>query len=159
MRLDAAIKSGRMRVSKNIITCYSTSTYSMGMLNKHGAIAMQKFNATSATDVTGFGILGHAQNLASAQTSDLKFVIKNLPILQHCLEVDDICKGMFKLKEGFSAETSGGLLITINEADVGEFLKYYKQNVGYEPWVVGDVIAGNRTAEIVEDVHITKVQF
>lgn len=138
---------------------FKDACYSMGMLNKHGAIAMQKFNATSATDVTGFGILGHAQNLASAQTSDLKFVIKNLPILQHCLEVDILCKGMFKLKEGFSAETSGGLLVTINAADVNDFLKYYKQNVGYEPWVVGDVIAGNRTAEIVEDVQITKVQF
>jgi len=138
---------------------FKDACYSMGMLNKHGAIAMQKFNATSATDVTGFGILGHAKNLASAQTSDLKFVLKNLPIIQHCLEVDVLCKGMFKLKEGFSAETSGGLLVTINEADVSEFLNYYKQNVGYEPWVVGDVIAGDRTAEIVEDVQITKVQF
>lgn len=35
--------------------------------------------AHAATDVTGFGLLGHAQNLASAQKSSVSFKIHTLP--------------------------------------------------------------------------------
>jgi selenide,water dikinase len=36
---------------------------------RKGAMLMHKYGATSATDVTGFGLLGHAQNLASNQVT------------------------------------------------------------------------------------------
>jgi selenide,water dikinase len=42
---------------------------------------MHKYNAHAATDVTGFGILGHAQNLARNQKNAVSFVIHNLPII------------------------------------------------------------------------------
>lgn len=42
---------------------------------------MHKYNAHAATDVTGFGILGHAQNLAKNQKAPVSFVIHNLPII------------------------------------------------------------------------------
>ena len=35
--------------------------------------------AHGATDVTGFGLLGHAQNLASAQKAPVSFKIHTLP--------------------------------------------------------------------------------
>ena len=35
--------------------------------------------AHGATDVTGFGLLGHAQNLASAQEAAVSFNIHSLP--------------------------------------------------------------------------------
>lgn len=139
---------------------YRDACYSMGLLNKHGAIAMQKYNATSGTDITGFGILGHAENLAKAQTNtSLKFMIKKLPILKHCLEIDTLCNGMFKLKQGFSAETSGGLLVTISEADCSAFIEYFEQNMGYTPWIVGQVTEAEGFAEIIENVEVDEVQF
>jgi len=36
----------------------------MGTLNKVGAELMKKYSAHACTDVTGFGILGHCNNLA-----------------------------------------------------------------------------------------------
>lgn len=39
----------------------------MATLNKIGAVLMKKHNAHAATDVTGFGILGHSNYLAEAQ--------------------------------------------------------------------------------------------
>lgn len=42
---------------------------------------MHKYSAHAATDVTGFGILGHAQNLAKNQKNPVAFVIHNLPII------------------------------------------------------------------------------
>lgn len=40
---------------------------SMGRLNRIGAELMHNFGAHACTDVTGFGILGHAKNLAMFQ--------------------------------------------------------------------------------------------
>ncbi|CAB1330340.1 unnamed protein product, partial [Coregonus sp. 'balchen'] len=39
------------------------------------------FQAHAATDVTGFGLLGHARNLATTQRAEVAFVIHNLPII------------------------------------------------------------------------------
>lgn len=41
---------------------------------------MMKYNCHGGTDVTGFGILGHAKNLAAAQRQDVDLVIHSLPI-------------------------------------------------------------------------------
>ena len=37
----------------------------MSRLSKNGALLMQKYKAHAATDITGFGIKGHAKNLVS----------------------------------------------------------------------------------------------
>jgi len=46
---------------------FSRACASMSRLNKTAAILMHKYDAHAATDVTGFGILGHANNLAGNQ--------------------------------------------------------------------------------------------
>jgi selenide,water dikinase len=38
---------------------------SMAHLNKNSATAMMRHQAHGATDITGFGLLGHAQNLVN----------------------------------------------------------------------------------------------
>ena len=73
---------------------------------------MHKYNAHGATDVTGFGLLGHAQNLARIQSAEISFVIHNLPIIAKMSAVSKACGNMFSLMSGQSAETSG---ITIEE--------------------------------------------
>lgn len=75
---------------------------------------MHTYQAHGATDVTGFGILGHASNLAQAQENDVHFLIDKLPIIKHMDKVADVFK-FFHLKEGYSAETSGGLLVLLPE--------------------------------------------
>ena len=70
---------------------------------------MQKYGARGATDVTGFGLKGHAENLAAAQVEEIDLVIHSLPILS---DMEKLVDGMhdFKVQTGSSAETSGGLL-------------------------------------------------
>lgn len=46
---------------------YKLSIHSMGKLNRNAAGLVMKYKASACTDVTGFGILGHLQNLAVAQ--------------------------------------------------------------------------------------------
>lgn len=68
---------------------------------------MHKYNAHGATDVTGFGLLGHAQNLARIQKNEVGFVIHNLPVIAKMAAVSKACGNMFGLLQGHSAETSG----------------------------------------------------
>lgn len=71
------------------------------------AALMHKYQAHAATDVTGFGLLGHANNLAKQQCNDVAFVIHNLPIIAKMAAVSKACGNLFNLLQGTSAETSG----------------------------------------------------
>jgi hypothetical protein len=62
---------------------------------------MHKYDAHACTDVTGFGILGHAQNLVVTQLKDVDFVLHTLPIVRDMEKIDKKIHD-FKLLEGFS---------------------------------------------------------
>lgn len=68
---------------------------------------MHKYNAHGATDVTGFGLLGHAQNLAKVQKNEVNFVIHNLPVIAKMAAIAKACGNQFQLTQGTCAETSG----------------------------------------------------
>ncbi len=85
-----------------VMRAYRSACESMGRLNRNGAALMHKYGAHCGTDVTGFGILGHAANLAHSQRrKDLVFRLHTLPFLRGMLAVD--ANGSFKLAAGFSA--------------------------------------------------------
>ena len=81
--------------------------FGMARLNKTAAKLMHKYNAHAATDITGFGILGHAKNLAANQKAEVSFMIDRLPIYTHMSAVAKASPINFKLFDGYSAETSG----------------------------------------------------
>jgi len=68
---------------------------------------MHQYGAHGATDVTGFGIVGHASNLALAQKNAVDFVIDKLPVIHNMVAVAEACGIKFGLLQGYSAETSG----------------------------------------------------
>ena len=72
---------------------------------------MRKFNAHGATDVTGFGILGHAQALCSQQRNEVNFAIHNLPVIAKMHHIAKAVGTTFKLLQGYSPETSGKRLL------------------------------------------------
>ena len=79
----------------------------MARLNKNAAILMHKYSAHAATDITGFGILGHAKNLAKNQRANVDFLIHTLPVIKNMVKIFSASGINFKLTEGYSAETSG----------------------------------------------------
>jgi selenide,water dikinase len=85
----------------------------MATLSIVGAKLINKYRANACTDVTGFGILGHAQYLAEAQKNKVQFVIQKLPIYKGLIKIEKKVIN-FRFCEGYSAETSGGLLICIS---------------------------------------------
>lgn len=108
---------------------------SMRALNRDAAQAMLRAGATAATDVTGFGLLGHAQNLARASGVRLKLRADALPLLAGSRELVELgfvpggSRRNLELAEAAGqvgervpwwlrvlacdAQTSGGLLVTV----------------------------------------------
>eukprot|EP01090_Pellita_catalonica_P002344 TRINITY_DN11937_c0_g1_i1.p1 TRINITY_DN11937_c0_g1~~TRINITY_DN11937_c0_g1_i1.p1 ORF type:complete len:319 (+),score=69.00 TRINITY_DN11937_c0_g1_i1:162-1118(+) len=123
------------------LDAYDIAMSSMARLNKVAAELMHKHKAHACTDVTGFGVLGHADNLSQNQKADVDFVLESLPIIKKMKEVDDVVN-IFNLVKGTSAETSGGLLIALPKASAQQYLKDLSGS-GEQGWIVGKVT--NRT--------------
>ena len=79
-----------------VVSAYTAAMYSMARLNKTGAQLMHKYGkkyitdiycvihslmtgSHGATDVTGFGIVGHLRNLVECQTAAVSFKLHTLP--------------------------------------------------------------------------------
>lgn len=138
---------------------YQEAMFNMATLNRTAAGLMHTFNAHAATDITGFGILGHSQNLAKQQKNEVSFVIHNLPIIAKMAAISK-ASGRFGLLQGTSAETSGGLLICLPREQAARFcseIKSSKYGEGHQAWIVGIVEKGNRTARIIDKPRVIEV--
>lgn len=137
---------------------YGKAVESMVRLNRNGAKLMHKYGAHGCTDVTGFGILGHAANLAHNQRRDVHFTIQTLPVIAGMAAVDAVLGGLFKLKDGYSAETSGGLLIILPRDAAAGFCAELTALDGMAAWIIGDVQeAPTKGASIAADVTFISV--
>ncbi len=135
---------------------YSKACFYMSALNKVAAELMIKYSAKGATDVTGFGILGHAKNLASVQHKDVSLKLHTLPIIEGMTTIDKQIYN-FKLVEGYSAETSGGLLVILPRDKAESFVQEFQEREGRAAWIIGEVIEGNKDAFIEPEVKILQV--
>lgn len=119
----------------------------MASLNKKGKQAVEKYDVSACTDITGFGLLGHCVEMASA--SDVTFEI-NVTDIAYLTDAIDYAKmglipagayknrgySIGKVESGSVAEhyldllydpqTSGGLLISVAEKDVKPMLEDFK---------------------------------
>ncbi|MCX6255693.1 MAG: selenide, water dikinase SelD [Bacteroidia bacterium] len=104
----------------------------MMILNKSGAEVMKKYNIRGATDITGFGLAGHALKMAKASRVSLHINMKKVPLIGDAYKLidegcipgasfsnlefaeknTDFAPGLdYNLKMiAFDAQTSGGLL-------------------------------------------------
>mmetsp|Transcript_5166 Transcript_5166/g.10694 ORF Transcript_5166/g.10694 Transcript_5166/m.10694 type:complete len:353 (-) Transcript_5166:379-1437(-) len=144
---------------------------SMSKLNRLASKIMTKHNAHAATDVTGFGILGHAQNLMDNQVEDCGAELHTLPCIANTLKVNDNILN-FRLRTGYSAETSGGLMIAMTESDAKAYCAELKQlereaynynsadgdETDHGPWIIGRITANSeRKAIITENAEYLEV--
>jgi len=144
-----------------VANAYQIGVQNMIRLNRNSARLMHKYNAHGATDITGFGILGHATNLAKNQTSNVDIEIHRLPVIHKMKQVSDLFP-FFKFSQGYSAETSGGLFIMLPSLEAAEqFCEEIYHLDGYPAWIVGRVIAStdpqNQRAFFSEDLEIIDV--
>ena len=128
----------------------------MTSLNKSAAELMVKYKAHGGTDITGFGILGHTKNLAEAQEQAVDLRLDTLPIVYKMLSIHDKIIN-YKLTQGFTAETSGGVLMIVPSDKVDQLLRDFKEMENREAWIVGEVVKGNKQAYIRKDFKTIEV--
>jgi selenide,water dikinase len=135
---------------------YNEACVHMSALNRTAGKLMLKYHAKGATDVTGFGILGHAMNLASVQTRNVSFRINRMPVIRGVMAADKVVYN-FKLREGYSAETSGGLMVVLSRDQAPGFMEEFATLEGHPCWLIGEVLAGDKVAYIDPNADILEV--
>lgn len=146
---------------EEVVEAYQAATRSMARLNRTAALLMRKYEAHGATDVTGFGILGHAQNLVSCQKNSVNFSLHTLPILNKMSIVATTAANAgldFKLHAGYSAETSGGLLVALPQEQAKAFCQELEERDASPAWIIGDVTTGERKALISPNFQVIDVE-
>lgn len=137
---------------------FAIAMESMSRLNKSGAELMHKFKAHAATDVTGFGLFGHADNLAKFQKESVDFEIHTLPIVKNVVQIAELLGRSAKLLAGKAVETSGGLLISLPAENAQGFCEEYEAVSGHAAWIVGRVVAGSRTVKMSSNPTIISAE-
>jgi selenide,water dikinase len=119
---------------------------------RNAALAMLEVGVNAATDVTGFGIIGHALNMA--EQSGVSIKIDTLPVIRWAPKIAEVLG--YPLLEGKAAETAGGFLISVPEDKMAQLLKALKKRncEGYE---IGVVEKGFGTVLLSEDVNVVEV--
>ena len=140
-------------VSEDLVeTAISGAISIMTESNKPVAEAMQQVPVHASTDVTGFGLKGHAENMAMLGKVDIIIdqlaVIKGTPILAELLG--------YPLLQGESKETAGGMLIAVAKQDADDLLNELdKRRVRH--WEVGHVAKGDGKVRVLEKAKVIQV--
>lgn len=128
----------------------------MTQSNQEVAAAMQEISVHAATDVTGFGILGHAGNVAALSCVDIS--IDTVPVIRGTLELADFFG--HKLSQGYGAETAGGMLVFLDPQKADRFVEALAKD-GLPCWPIGKVTKqeGEPIARFSDDIEFIETEF
>ena len=134
----------------------------MATLNRTASELMQEIGVHACTDITGFGLLGHAARLAEQSQVSLKLRSKSVPCFSEVADFaqQGLCPGgSFRNKDYykdriqfadsipehmqdilFDAQTSGGLLICLAPDKVKQLLTRLHEAGISEAAVIGEVV-------------------
>jgi selenide, water dikinase len=142
---------------------YQAAVRSMTALNAEAARAMLRREVHAATDITGFGLAGHASKMADGSGVTLRIEESDLPLLPGALDCcragmipgggrrnrefygarvrisDEVAPEMAEIF--FDPQTSGGLLIALPESQALPLLAELQAGGNLEAAMVGRVVA------------------
>jgi selenide,water dikinase len=136
---------------------------SMATLNRTASELMQATGVHAATDITGFGLVGHAGMIARNSRVGIRILTRQLPILPEVLSLasQGLCPGGLHRNREFYAtsvtidkgvsrelqdivfdpQTSGGLLISLDKNKADILLRRLKESGISQAAVIGEVTA------------------
>lgn len=136
---------------------------SMIQLNSIGRDAAAAAGARAATDITGFGLAGHAGEMAQSSEVTIALDIEKIPILPGAIELArqgnrtrasasnrDFAAPTtrvegdpdpLRVEFAYDAQTSGGLLISVAADNADDLIRHARQLGAETARVVGEVLA------------------
>jgi len=136
---------------------------SMKRLNRDAARLIQQAGVHACTDITGFALLGHTQEMAEKSGVGIRFCLEKLPFLEGArgyaedwLFPGGTCRNQehyapqVRFASGipeemqmllYTPETSGGLLIAVPSEKLEELIALFNTE-GQEHWLIGEVVEG-----------------
>ncbi len=155
--IATAIKKGK--ANKSLI---DAAVEVMVTLNKSAADIMNSLEVHAATDITGYGLLGHLFEICKGSNVSSEIQFSEIPYINGTLELAEkgiIPKGSkqnfntSKKYTNFSetiseigkfilsdAQTSGGLLISLPENQANEYLNRFRNETGMEAAIIGKIV-------------------
>jgi selenide, water dikinase len=154
---------------------YAEALFNMKQLNDAGAVIMNKHNIIAATDITGFGLIGHAMKMADASRVTFRLFAKQIPAMNHVdelIEMGCIPGSAFRNKEFaeqhchfepgidynlkmllFDAQTSGGLLMAVPKAVAARVIDDLHNQNCLSATIIGEVIHRNsHSIQVVNNI-------
>lgn len=136
----------------------------MAQLNKTAAEVARSFTVHACTDVTGYGLLGHAWEMADASGKALEFVCSEVPVLaaawslteqgsvpsgskrnrQHVESHVHFARGITEPEKTILSDsmTSGGLLLSVPEAEGRRLVAQLHSSGAADSRIIGRVLEG-----------------
>ena len=165
--INTAIKGGL--ASKEIT---DTVTRLMATLNRDAAEVMENYPVHACTDITGFGFLGHLAEMVLDSGAGIRIQANRVPILPQTLNFAGmglVPAGTYKNREFFEChvdigpgvnpliqdilfdpQTSGGLLICVENERADNLLQALKQKGVQDAAIVGRVVPEPKGRIVVE---------
>ena len=142
--------------------------YAMTTLNKIGTAISKIDGVIAMTDVTGFGLLGHLVEICEASKISSEIYFDKVPILPNvekyrqlgCIpggakknhlsygsKISDMTKEQREIL--CDAQTSGGLLVIVEDKALESFMKLTKQNDLHLQAIGKTTLEGNNVVEVI----------
>ena len=132
-------------------TGVAAAAASMARLNKYAAEVMLRYPVNACTDITGFGLLGHAFELADASQVDLELDSRAVPLLPEAAEA----AGMGLVPAGAYANRD-----YLKQVDFQPAVPVNLQDLLFDPQTSGGLLISlpaDRAAELVAELRAAGV--
>ncbi len=148
---------------------------SMSQLNRQASELASQVTCHAATDITGFGLIGHSLELAVHSHVTLRLNIQQIPLLPGSREYAEqwlFPAGANRNRDAFhhmvsysgqiseetqlmlaTPETSGGLLLALPDDQAHRYMELCR-NSGQPAWIVGEVLEGAAGIEFISSSPI-----
>ena len=154
--ISTALKNGQVQINVE-----KTAIESMKALNKDAANLMHEHEVNAATDVTGFGLLGHLIEMCKSSNVSMELDFKSIPFFPGVEELvnsgfipsgtkrnHDFVSNYCDFNDGISitqqmmlsdAQTSGGLLISVPTDHAESYIQTYNSSSKINAHIIGKV--------------------
>lgn len=171
--LGVGIASTALKADMLDSKTYKVLVSVMAMLNRQASEAAVQVGVNAMTDITGFGLMGHACEMALASDVTIKIRAKSIPVLPG---IDQLARmgllpaGLYHNKKHFSdkirclskvdeslydiafdPQTSGGLLISVNREKAPVLLDKLFEGGIKDAAVIGEVIDAKQARIFIEE--------